>query len=173
MAVEGSQLLCPWQNDESVFELPNFQNWPVQKATSNPFHIIIPRLHTHNMSSQHPKDTKNPKFGHLPLSTSGPEECALTGTALLRSPYHNKGSAFLPSERNEFKLYGHLPPNVQTLEEQVRRAYQQYSSRSDELAKNTFMESMKAQNEVLYYKVCISTSQDVVGASVCSKSASS
>lgn len=30
-----------------------------------------------NMSS-YPKDKKNPKFGHLPLSTSGPEECALT-----------------------------------------------------------------------------------------------
>ena len=31
------------------------------------------------MSSQsHPKDTKHPRFGHLPLSTSGPELCALT-----------------------------------------------------------------------------------------------
>ena len=30
-----------------------------------------------NMSSQ-PKDKNNPKYGHLPLSTSGPEECALT-----------------------------------------------------------------------------------------------
>ena len=30
--------------------------------------------------ASHPKDTKNPRFGHLPLSTSGPEECALTVT---------------------------------------------------------------------------------------------
>ena len=29
-------------------------------------------------SKSHHKDAKNPKFGHLPLSTSGPEECALT-----------------------------------------------------------------------------------------------
>jgi hypothetical protein len=46
-----------------------------------------------------------------------------------------------------------LPPNVQTLEEQVRRAYDQYKSRPDDLAKNTFMTSMKYQNEVLYYRV--------------------
>ena len=76
------------------------------------------------------------------------------GSALLRSPYHNKGSAFPSNERKDFKLYGLLPPNVQTLEEQVKRAYQQYSSRADALAKNTFMTSMKEQNEVLYYKVC-------------------
>lgn len=73
--------------------------------------------------------------------------------ALLASPYHNKGSAFPSIERKEFKLYGLLPPNVQTLEEQVRRAYEQYSSRPNDLAKNTFMTSMKEQNEVLYYKV--------------------
>ncbi|KAL8725029.1 MAG: hypothetical protein Q9181_006567 [Wetmoreana brouardii] len=75
------------------------------------------------------------------------------GAALLRSPYHNKGSAFPPEEREAFKLHGLLPPNVQTLDEQVQRAYQQYSSRADALAKNTFMTSMKEQNEVLYYKL--------------------
>ncbi|KAL9131581.1 MAG: hypothetical protein Q9217_000538, partial [Psora testacea] len=62
-------------------------------------------------------------------------------------------SAFSPNERNDFGLYGLLPPNVQTLDEQVRRAYEQYSSRKDALAKNTFMTSLKEQNEVLYYKL--------------------
>lgn len=85
------------------------------------------------------------------------------GPALLRSPYHNKGSAFPPEEREAFKLYGLLPPNVQTLEEQVERAYQQYSSRTDALAKNTFMTSMKDQNEVLYYKVWLESSLDMHG----------
>ena len=42
---------------------------------------------------------------------------------------------------------------MQTLDEQVARAYEQYRSRPDDLAKNTFMASMKSQNEVLYYKV--------------------
>ncbi|KAL9068902.1 MAG: hypothetical protein Q9161_005874 [Pseudevernia consocians] len=77
----------------------------------------------------------------------------IQGSALLRSPYHNKGSAFPSNERKDFKLYGLLPPNVQTLEAQVERAYRQYCTRTDALAKNTFMTSMKEQNEVLYYKL--------------------
>lgn len=105
------------------------------------------------MSTAHPKDKKHPKFGHLPLSTSGPQPCALTGTALLTSAYHNKGSAFTTTERNDFNLHGMLPTNVQTLDEQVRRAYQQYSTRQDDIAKNTFLTSLQEQNEVLYYRL--------------------
>jgi malate dehydrogenase (oxaloacetate-decarboxylating) len=105
---------------------------------------------THKQQKLH---ERNPKFGHLPLSTSGPQDCALTGTALLTNPYFNKGAAFPANERKEFNLTGLLPPNISTLEQQVKRAYQQYSTRPDALAKNTFMTSMKIQNEVLFYRV--------------------
>ncbi|KAN0093474.1 hypothetical protein V8E51_016658 [Hyaloscypha variabilis] len=111
---------------------------------------------TRRMSSIH-KETKpyekHPKFGNLPLSTSGPQDCALTGTALLNTPYLNKGAGFPPEERKTFKLTGLLPQNVQTLDQQVKRAYQQYSTRVDDLAKNTFMTSLAYQNEVLYYRL--------------------
>ncbi|KAK4465103.1 putative mitochondrial NAD-dependent malic enzyme precursor [Cladorrhinum samala] len=93
------------------------------------------------------------RFGHLPLSTSGPLECALKGTVLLTHPYFNKGSAFTPDERRDFALAGLLPPSVQTLEQQVQRAYEQYCARPDDLAKNTFLTSMKEQNEVLYFRL--------------------
>ena len=96
---------------------------------------------------------KASKFSHLPLSTSGPIECALAGTALLDTPYLNKGSGFPAEEREQFKLTGLLPLNVQTLDQQAKRAYEQYSSRQDALAKNTFLTSLKFQNEVLYYRV--------------------
>jgi malate dehydrogenase (oxaloacetate-decarboxylating) len=99
------------------------------------------------------QDTQQSKFGHLPLSTSGPLECALKGTVLLNHPYFNKGSAFTADERRDFELSGLLPPSVQTLEQQVQRAYEQYSAQPDDLAKNTFLTSMKEQNEVLYFKV--------------------
>ena len=118
------------------------------------------------------QDEKPTRFSHLPLSVSGPIDCALSvslqlhslafaqsltrkiqGSSLLQTPYLNKGSAFTSEERATFKLYGLLPPNIQTLEEQIARAYQQYSSRPNALAKNTFMTSMKEQNAVLFYKV--------------------
>ncbi|KAK2754731.1 NAD-dependent malic enzyme, mitochondrial [Arachnomyces sp. PD_36] len=98
--------------------------------------------------------TTDSKFSHLPLAASGPIKCPYKGLNVLTSSYFNKGSAFPDHERKDFELEGLLPPNVQTLEEQVERAYQQYSRRgSDDLGKNTFMASMKAQNEVLYYKL--------------------
>ncbi|KAI9838853.1 MAG: hypothetical protein M1819_004060 [Sarea resinae] len=100
-------------------------------------------------------EEEHPKFGHLPLSTSGPLKCSLSGAALLQSPILNKGSAFTSKERKDFNLYGLLPPNIQTLDEQVNRAYEQYSSRSTALGKNTFMTSLKEQNEVLYYKLIL------------------
>lgn len=85
---------------------------------------------------------RNPKYGHLPLSTSGPQECALTGTILLNNPIFNKGSAFPSDERRDFNLTGLLPQSVQTLEQQANRAYQQFSATPDDLAKNAFMTSM-------------------------------
>lgn len=75
---------------------------------------------------------------------------------MLQTPYLNKGSAFSNEERKEFGLRGLLPPDVQTLDEQVKRAYAQYQNKSTNLGKNTFMTSMKEQNEVLYYKVSLS-----------------
>ncbi|KAI1374193.1 NAD-dependent malic enzyme [Hypoxylon crocopeplum] len=94
-----------------------------------------------------------PKFSHLPLSTSGPIECAVSGTVLLNTPYFNRGSAHSAEERREFNLTGLLPTSIQTLEQQVDRAYEQYTSRQDDLAKNTFLTSLKEQNLVLYFRL--------------------
>ncbi|KAJ5195833.1 hypothetical protein N7449_006312 [Penicillium cf. viridicatum] len=92
------------------------------------------------------------KFHNLPRA-AGPLICPYKGPSLLQSSQLNKGSAFPDNERSTFKLHSLLPPNIQTLDEQVQRAYQQYKSRADDLAKNTFLASMKTQNEVLYYKL--------------------
>jgi malate dehydrogenase (oxaloacetate-decarboxylating) len=94
---------------------------------------------------------KSSKYGHLPLSTSGPMDCALTGSSLLQTPYLNKGMGFPANERKEFGLAGLLPSRINTLDEQCDRAYQQYQSRRTSIGRNTFMTSMKEQNEVLYY----------------------
>ncbi|KAK9779707.1 putative Malic enzyme [Seiridium cardinale] len=93
------------------------------------------------------------RWSHLPLSTSGPVDCAVSGTVLLNAPYFNHGSAHSIQERREFDLTGLLPASVQTLDQQAKRAYQQYSSKPDDLAKNTFLTSLKEQNLVLYYRL--------------------
>ncbi|KAL1749263.1 hypothetical protein HDZ31DRAFT_59546 [Schizophyllum fasciatum] len=77
---------------------------------------------------------------------------ALRGDALLTSPRWNKGTAFTVEERHAFGLTGRLPYRVNTIDEQVERAYDQLSGRSD-IGKNSFLQSMKAQNWVLYYSL--------------------
>lgn len=100
------------------------------------------------MSSQ-----RNSKWSHLPLSTSGPVDCAVTGHVLLNNANFNRGSAHTAQERRDFELTGLLPQSVQTLDQQAARAYRQYRSRPDDLAKNVFMTSLKEQNLVLYYRL--------------------
>ncbi|EPS41822.1 hypothetical protein H072_4210 [Dactylellina haptotyla CBS 200.50] len=80
-------------------------------------------------------------------------ECALEGKALLNSPHFNKGSAFTIKERLAFKLNGLLPTAVHSLEEQSKRAYEQYQSYELPIAKNQFLQSLRDQNEVLFYRL--------------------
>ncbi|GFZ48749.1 NAD-dependent malic enzyme [Saitozyma sp. JCM 24511] len=76
---------------------------------------------------------------------------ALKGAAVLNDPRWNKGSAFTREERERLDLRGRLPFAVDTLEQQVERAYTQYQSRENDILKNSFLQSMKSQNWTLFY----------------------
>ncbi|CAL1694897.1 unnamed protein product [Somion occarium] len=78
---------------------------------------------------------------------------ALRGSALLTDPRWNKGTAFTNEERKVFGLTGRLPYRVNTLDEQIARAYAQLESHKHDLRKNTFLQSMREQNWVLYYSL--------------------
>ena len=55
------------------------------------------------------------------------------GMDLLEPPLHNKGTAYTEKERTTFGLHGLLPPRVETLEEQIVRAYEAYQTKGDDL----------------------------------------
>lgn len=76
---------------------------------------------------------------------------ALRDDAILTSPRFNKGTAFTFEERKAFGLLGRLPHRVNSLEEQCERAYEQLKSHENPIRKNSFLQSMKDQNLVLYY----------------------
>jgi malate dehydrogenase (oxaloacetate-decarboxylating) len=78
---------------------------------------------------------------------------ALSGRQLLRDPRLNRGTAFTLAEREALGLEGLLPSGVQTLEEQAKRAYEQYQSQASELAKNDFLAALHDRNETLYYRL--------------------
>ncbi|KAF8079277.1 hypothetical protein FPV67DRAFT_108346 [Lyophyllum atratum] len=76
---------------------------------------------------------------------------ALRGDALLNNPRYNKGSAFTLPERKAFGLIGRLPAKVNTIDDQCKRAYSQLEMRKEPISKNSFLQSLKDQNWVLYY----------------------
>jgi malate dehydrogenase (oxaloacetate-decarboxylating) len=76
---------------------------------------------------------------------------ALRGNDILQDPRFNKGTAFPLDERKDFGLTGRLPYRVNSLDEQCQRAYDQLQSRDSAIRKNSFLQSMKEQNLVLYY----------------------
>ncbi|CCD27378.1 malate dehydrogenase (oxaloacetate-decarboxylating) NDAI_0K01870 [Naumovozyma dairenensis CBS 421] len=85
------------------------------------------------------------------LSSDGTIECPLESFQLLNSPLFNKGSAFTQEERKAFRLEGLLPPQVNTLDEQLERAYKQLCFLKTPIAKNDFMTNLRVQNKVLYF----------------------
>jgi len=77
----------------------------------------------------------------------------LSGDQLLNCPQLNKGTAFTQEERLQLGLLGKLPHRVETLEEQVKRAYEQYKSYTDPKQKNLFLLDLYATNQVLFFKL--------------------
>ncbi|KAG6871935.1 hypothetical protein C0995_014717 [Termitomyces sp. Mi166 len=78
---------------------------------------------------------------------------AIRGDELLTSPRFNKGTAFTLAERKAFGLVGRLPCQVNTLDEQCKRAYAQFQTCETPIRKNSFLQSLKDQNWVLYYSL--------------------
>lgn len=76
-----------------------------------------------------------------------------SGSHLLNMPLFNKGSAFSEEERETFNLLGLLPKKHETLQQQVERAYRQYSSFEKPIKKHIYLRAMQDNNETLFYRL--------------------
>ncbi|WMY97644.1 MAG: NAD-dependent malic enzyme [Arsenophonus sp.] len=75
------------------------------------------------------------------------------GPVLLECPLLNKGSAFTVEERFNFNLLGLLPEQVETIEEQTERAYQQLIKLKSNIDKHIYLRSIQDTNETLFYRL--------------------
>jgi len=75
------------------------------------------------------------------------------GPSLLEMPLLNKGSAFTVKERIEFNLVGLLPNNVESIEEQARRAYHQYEQCKTDLDRHIYLRAIQDDNETLFFRL--------------------
>src|SRR6201997_3512776 len=77
------------------------------------------------------------------------------GMKLLDSPLLNKSTAFTDEERTAFGLHGLLPPHIETLDEQVVRAYGAFQRKTDDLERHIYLRALQDTNEVLFYKLLL------------------
>lgn len=87
------------------------------------------------------------------ISASDEIETTLRGAELLKTPLVNKGTAFTMEERKSLGLSGLLPPKVLTIDEQARRAYEQFSAQPNDLFKHVYLMALRDRNEVLFYRL--------------------
>lgn len=77
------------------------------------------------------------------------------GMDLLEKPSLNKGTAFTEEEREEFGLHGILPPHLETLDEQVARAYEAYKRKDDDLERHIYLRALQDANDILFYRLLL------------------
>ncbi len=83
------------------------------------------------------------------------------GMDLIRDPMLNKGSAFSDKERDEFNLYGLVPPHVSTFEEQIKRVTENYRRKDTDIGKYIFLEALHDRNEILYYALLLKNLEEL------------
>ncbi len=93
-----------------------------------------------------PSPFDRPKASQLPR---------LRGMDLLDTPLLNKGTAFSYEERTLLGLHALLPPQVETLDQQVVRAYEAYERKTDDLERHIYLRALQDNNEVLFYRLLL------------------
>src|SRR5882762_254401 len=77
------------------------------------------------------------------------------GMDLLNQQGLNKGTAFTEEERSKLGLHGLLPPYIESLDEQVVRAYGAYKRKDDDLERHIYLRAVQDTNEVLFYRLLL------------------
>jgi len=76
------------------------------------------------------------------------------GMDLLNRQGFNKHTASTKDERNKLGLHGLLPPRVESVDEQVMRAYEAYKGKDDDLERHIYLRAQD-NNEVLFYMLLL------------------
>jgi malic enzyme len=75
------------------------------------------------------------------------------GRALLLDPLTNKGTAFTLEERDRLGLQGLVPPAVFTIEQQLDRVYENFTSKATDLERYIHLASLQDRNETLFFRL--------------------
>ncbi|MFV0457741.1 MAG: NAD-dependent malic enzyme [Actinomycetales bacterium] len=96
---------------------------------------------------------RNPAYDLDPDAINGTIKIRARGRDVLNTPMINRGTAFTIDERRQLGLNGLLPSGVTTLDNQLRRVYEQFRRSPSPLAKNIYLAGLRDRNEVLFYRL--------------------
>ncbi|MCH2172997.1 NAD-dependent malic enzyme [Myxococcota bacterium] len=77
------------------------------------------------------------------------------GFDILDNPLVNRGTAFTERERTNLGLHGLLPPHVETIEEQLERAYAAFERKDSDIERHVYLRNLQDTNEVLFYRLIV------------------
>lgn len=77
------------------------------------------------------------------------------GQALLEQPLLNQGTAFTEQERHDLGLMGLLPPEIETIEQQLSRCYEAFANQATDLEKHIYLRNLQDENETLFYRLIL------------------
>jgi malate dehydrogenase (oxaloacetate-decarboxylating) len=80
---------------------------------------------------------------------------SLKGMTLLDDPSLNRSTAFTQEERSALGLDGLLPPVIETLDQQVVRAYEAFKQKDNDLERNIYLRQLQDSNETLFYRLLL------------------
>ncbi len=80
-------------------------------------------------------------------------EVYVTDYRLITNPILNKGSGFTKEEREEFHLFGLLPPEESHIADQRARSYAAFKNKGSDLEKYIYLRDLQDSNETLYYSL--------------------
>lgn len=76
----------------------------------------------------------------------------LEGAQLLENPLLNKSTAFTLKERIRYRLLGLLPPEIETMEQQLLRTKLGFNEQHNDMQKHIFLRALQDRNEILFYR---------------------
>ncbi len=89
-------------------------------------------------------------------------EVPYKGHLLVENPLYNKGSAFSEMEREALDLYGIFPPQVSTMDSQLRRAYENFVNKPSPVERFIYLLSLLDRNETLHYRLVLNHLEEML-----------
>lgn len=87
---------------------------------------------------------------------------SVAGRDLLRDPLLNKDTAFSEEEKKRFALEGLLPPNTETIHEQLNRCQLAYQAKTTPLEKHIYLRALQDRNEILFYRFVLAHLKEIL-----------